>query len=195
MITRIGRQVQTGRGFWAKANKIYFTAPDKKVQCFDATGYETGARHAVKLRKARGNWGVVGKTPKRVKPLTMTRSGAGRWGVAGNPRAPTTPRTPRTPALRGLTPRSLLTSPAGTPGSMTPLPDPSPPLTRGTPYLQTSFNDSSWGIRGTQTAPATTTPAHRWGVFWKNMGMTPVGNPQRPTPLSTIKKKQRKRRQ
>ena len=89
MITRIGKRVQTGRGFWAKANKICFTgpAPDKKLQCFDATGYETGgARRAVKLRKARGNWGVVGKTPKRVKPLTLTRSGAaGRWGVAGTP--------------------------------------------------------------------------------------------------------------
>lgn len=86
MITRIARRVQTGRGFWAKANKICFTPPDKKVQCFDATGYETGARRAVKLRKARGNWGVVGKTPKRVKPLTLTRSGAGRWGVSRTPR-------------------------------------------------------------------------------------------------------------
>ena len=121
MITRIGRRVQKGRGFWAKANKICFTdpAPDKKVQCFNATGYETGARRAVR-KKARGNWGAVGKTPKRVKPLTLIRSGAGRWEVAT--------RTP--------------------------------------------------------------------GVVWKNMGMTPVGNPQRPTPLSTVKKKQqRKRRQ
>lgn len=166
MITRIGRRVQTGRGFWAKANKICYTgpAPDRNVLCFDATGYETAGGG---VRKARG------KRPKRVKPLKLTRSGAGRWGVS-------TPRSPRTP-------RSPLSSSAGTPGSMTPPPDPTPPRK---PYMQTSFKDNDWGIQGTPPS------AHRWGTFWKNIGMTPVGNPQRPTPLSTIKKKkQRKRRQ
>lgn len=119
----MGRRVQRGKGYWAKANKICYQNPSRLLSCYPAPNGTSS--HIPKKRRAA-------VTPKRVTPKSATH-----WTA---PRSATPKKRGPITRSRGKIAKALkqavaaAASPFNThPGALTPPQTPKSPYTKRSP--------------------------------------------------------------